>query len=458
MKVPPHATADATTPLRGEDDLFAVFQKAYRERARFVGIEAEKFGFFDDGRPLRYHDAPGRPGVETIFRALARRHGWQPESEKEGGPQLALLRNGASITLEPGSQFELSGAPYDNVHDVLAEVDAHRAELADVRDEAPLRWVGLGFNPLAKQADLDWVPKSRYPVMRAYLPTRGAHGHDMMRRTATVQANFDFTSERDAMRKLRASLALGPTVTALFAASPVVEGVRLPIKSHRARVWLDMDNDRAGLLPWAWSADATIGDYVRYALDVPMFIVKRDARVIVATGHTFRRFLQEGIEGVRATEADWESHLKTIFPEARLQKTLEVRGADSVPAHLSMALPALWLAVLYDDDVLAFVEERFASFGHDAWAAARPQIAVDGLAARVGDTTVGALARELLARCDAALARRARLDAQGRDERQYLAPLVECAARDASLGDMILGDWSPSQPGALETLLTRAAY
>lgn len=453
----PTAGADAR-PVASEDELLEVFQRSFRADARLVGIEAEKFGVFEDGAPLHYRDAPGRPGVETLFRALAARFGWHPEAETDGGPPLSLLRGAANITLEPGSQFELSGTALDNVHDVLAEVETHRAELAALTEAPGLRWVALGFHPFARQGDLDWVPKSRYPVMRSYLPTRGTRGLDMMRRTSTVQANFDFGSERDAMRKLRVALAASLLTTALFASSQVVEGRRVAEKSHRAWVWLDTDNDRAGLLPFAWGADAKLGDYVRWALDVPMFIIKRDGHAIEATGYTFRRFLKEGIEGHRATHADWESHLKTLFPEARLQKTLEVRGADSVPARLSMALPALWLATLYDDDVLTFVEERLVPFGHDAWAAARPEVAARGLAARVAGEPLAPLARELLARADAALARRKRLDAEGRDERAYLEPLVEAARDGRSLGDAILGDWSPDRPGALRDLLDRAAY
>jgi glutamate--cysteine ligase len=445
-------------PITSEDALFEVFQSAFRPRATLVGIEAEKFGFFADGRPLHYRDAPGRPGVEALFRALSSRYGWVPEGESEGSAPLMLVRGATNITLEPGSQFELSGSPLDNVHAVWAEVDTHRKELASLTEAPGLHWVGLGFNPLARQDDLDWVPKSRYPIMRSYLPTRGTRGLDMMRRTATVQANFDFTSERDAMRKLRVGLAASVITTALFAASPLVERVRGPFKSYRAHVWLDTDNDRAGLLPFAWKPDAALGDYVRFALDVPMFIIKRDGVAIEATKHTFRSFLRDGLDGHRATLADWESHLKTLFPEARLQKTLEVRGADSVPAALSMALPALWLGTLYDEAVLSWVEEHLVPIGYAAWSAAREAVALEGLQAKVGGTTVGALANALLAQADAALARRNKLDAQGRDERQYLAPLIDAAARGLTLGDLVLGDWSPSQPDALSSLFARAAY
>ena len=445
-------------PITSEDELFEVFQSAFRPRATLVGIEAEKFGIFEDGRPLHYYDAPDRPGVETLFRALSTRYGWTPSAESEGAPPLMLVRGMANITLEPGSQFELSGSALDNVHAVWAEVDQHREELMRLSEAPGLRWVGLGFAPFARPDDLDWVPKSRYPIMRAYLPTRGTRGLDMMRRTATVQANFDFTSERDAMRKLRVALAASVISTALFASSQVVEGKRGPFKSYRAHVWLDTDNDRAGLLPFAWKPDATLGDYVRHALGVPMFIVKRDGVAHQATTHTFERYLREGFNGFRATRSDWESHLKTLFPEARIQKTLEVRGADSVPARLSMALPALWMGILYDEQTMSFVEERLVPIGYEAWSAARERVALEGLKAPVAGTTVGALARELLTQADAALARRNVLDELGANEQQYLAPMIEATSRDLSLGDVVLGDWSPSQPDAIASLLQRAEY
>jgi glutamate--cysteine ligase len=447
-------TPQDEAPISSENALFEVFQSAFRTEARLVGIEAEKFGIFDDNTPLHYLDSPKHPGVETLFRSLSKKFGWQPEAEKPGGPALSLVRDKACITLEPGSQFELSGSALPDVHQVWAEVDGHRKELAALTDVPGIHWVAMGFAPFARQEDLDWVPKSRYPVMKKYFPTVGTRGLDMMRRTATVQANFDFTSERDAMRKLRVALAASVIATGLFASSPLYEGKQSGHKTYRGHVWLDTDNTRAGLLPFAWKADASLNDYVQWALDVPMFIIKRDGEAFDATAYTFRRFMREGIQGHRATIADWESHLKTMFPEARLQRTLEVRGADTVPAYMSMALPAMWLAILYDEHVLRFAEERLVSLGYEAWADARKRVIHEGLGATIGSTTVGALARDLLAECDTALARRNRLDTHGNDERQYLTCLREAAASNRSLGDLFLDGWD----GTPASLFTRAAY
>ncbi len=445
--------------LQGEGDLLAVFEQSFRPSKRAVGIESERVALFDDGAPLHYHSDPARPGVDAIFAQLIERHGWTPTApESDGGPVLGLERERANITLEPGSQFELSGAPHDSLHGLQAELSQHREEMRALSLSPKLHMLGLGFQPYARQGDLDWVPKSRYPIMREYLPTRGPRALDMMRRTATVQANFDFGDERDAMRKLRAALGLSSAVSGLFANSPMKDGARQPVKSERALVWLGMDPDRTGLLPFAWKKDAALSDYVQWALDAPMFLVKRDGVATQATTHSFRRFMAEGFNGHRATAYDWETHLKTMFPEVRLARTLEVRGADSVPLPYAVALAALWTAVLYDDAALTAVEESFVPFGHDAWHALRPRIAAEGLHTPIGKTTVGALLRAVLPVAVEALGRRALLDADGQDERRYLDPLLPLVADDRSVTDALLDGWSPDQPDALASLMARCEF
>lgn len=441
--------------IRSEDDLFVPFEMAFRRSGQRIGLEAEKFGIHSDGSPLRYH---GPRGVQVIFSELVNRFGWTIEVEIEGGPPIALRRGDSAITLEPGSQLELSSAPHEDVHAIVAEIEQHRQELAALQCVPDLHWLGLGFHPLARREDLDWVPKARYPIMREYLPTRGRFGIDMMCRTATVQANFDFTSERDAMDKLRVALALSPVVQALFANSAVYEGLRHPVKSHRAEVWLDVDPDRTGLLPFAWRTDSCLGDYIRWALSVPMFLIKRNGQVIRNTGQTFEDFLKNGFEGHRATLTDWEMHLNTLFPEARLKRTLEVRSADSVPAHFSAGLPALWAAILYDEAARREVEELLLPLGYENWNRARPAIAAIGLAATVGGRSLRDIALRVLAIADQALARRARRNAAGQDERIYLEPLRAMAEQGQSVGDAVLGDWTPSHPDALTQLFARARY
>lgn len=445
-------------PLRGVDDLFGLFHRSYRSRSELVGIECERIAIFRDGTPLRFEANGARPGVRDILAALESERGWTAVRDTPGAPVLALTRDGASVTLEPGSQFELSGAPLPSIHAVFDELDLTRREFSSLELTRDLHLLGVGFHPFAKQSDLDWVPKPRYPIMREYLPTRGRYGLDMMRRTATVQANFDYSSERDAMRKLRAGLALSPLVTALFANSPIVEGARTGDKSQRARVWLDVDNARGGLLPFAWRDGARIADYIEWALDVPMFIVKLGGVVRPATHMTFRQFMAQGFEGAAATEGDWETHVNTLFPETRLKRTLEVRGADSVPLRYAAALPALWLAVLYDEQVLAMVEDRFVSLGHDAWADARERVVAQGLGASVGGVRLDVLARELLDACLGALKRRAVFDAQGRDERVHLEALAELAADGRSVGDALFDGYDPSAPDAVAEMIRRAEF
>ena len=351
----PGASTPIASPLvETEDQLFAPFRAAFAQGARpRIGLEAEKFGIRSDGSPLRYGDPRG---IGALFEELVRKFQWTAESEVPGGPPLALLRNGASITLEPGSQFELSGAPHDDVHAVMAEVDEHKRELAALESATDLHWLGLGFHP------------------------------------------------------------------------------------------------------FAWKPDATIGDYIRWALSVPMFMLKRDGHVIRNTGQPFADFMKNGFEGHRATATDWETHLNTLFPEVRLKRTLEVRSADSVPAMYSAALPAIWTGVLYDSDALAAVGEMLVPLGYEAWHAARPFVATHGLGARVAGRSMQDLARGVLEQAMQGLARRARKDKSGRDERIYLEPLVELAARGQCIGDAILGDWKPSMPNARNVLFERTRY
>jgi glutamate--cysteine ligase len=433
-------------PLAGPDDLLAPFHAAMKPRAAWrVGTEAEKFGvYLADGSPIPFD---GERGVAAILRALAERFGWTPEApEKSGEPVLALRRDGASITLEPGGQLELSGAPKETIHETAAEFAEHMDELRGISAELGIAWLGLGFHPLARREELPWVPKPRYPIMRAYLPTRGQYGLDMMQRTATVQANYDYASADDAMRKLRVALILSPVLQAMFANSPFVEGRATGERTHRGAVWLDVDHDRAGLLPFAWKDGATIEDYVAWALDVPMFLVKRDGVVKRATTHTFRRFLAEGFEGAQATHADWETHLNTLFPEVRLKRTLETRSADSQQRETLAALPAVFTGIYYDDAALARAESLASRIPYDAAVAARPHIAREGLRATLAGRPVGEWASELFAIAKDGLAARARRDPEGNDETVHLRHLGELLAAGQTPADALLARLDPDAP------------
>jgi glutamate--cysteine ligase len=430
---------DDDRPLGGLADLVSVFESAEKPAERFrIGVEAEKFGVHaPTGAPISYD---GERSVTRIFAALEK-VGWLPERESETGPVVALRRNGASITLEPGSQLELSGAALPDLHAARAEFAEHLGELRAISEELELAWLGIGFHPIARQDELGWVPKLRYGVMKTYLPTRGYAAHDMMRRTATVQANFDYSNERDALRKLVVSLRLSPLVHAMTAHAPFRERLLTEQKSLRGEVWRHMDPARSGLIERLWKTKSPgYADYAEWALDAGMFLFKRGPNVIKNTGQPFRDFMKDGYDGHRATLADWRLHLNTLFPEARLKNTIEVRGCDAQRLELSMAVPAVFTGFLYDERALAEAEELARPFDYETVEASRPALVKDALGARIGDTPARALAERLLEIAVGGLERRARNDARGQSERSYLEPLArlvergECPADETARG------------------------
>jgi glutamate--cysteine ligase len=434
------------------DDLFRPFHEAIKPRERWrIGAEAEKFGVVTaTGAAVPYE---GELGITGIFAGLEAR-GWKPSAEVEGGPILALLRDGASVTLEPGGQLELSGAPLDDIHAIAAETSAHLAELHAISDPLGISWLGLGFHPFARQEDLPWVPKLRYAIMREYLPTKGQRAIDMMRRTATVQANFDYDSEEDAMRKMRVSLRVSVIVTAMFANSPFYEGKLSGERSERAKVWLAVDPDRQGLLPALWKADSSFEDYVEWALDVPMFLIKRNGKVVANTGQTFRAFAADGFRGEKADLHDWELHLNTLFPEVRLKHTIEVRGNDSQSTALTSAVPALFTGILYDDTALGQAEKLVETFTYDEMQALRTEVAKHGLSARLRGRPVADAAQALVGIANGGLARRARRSASGHDETVHLAALEALVQKARCPADAVLADF-PADPAKFKSEVIR---
>lgn len=391
----------------------------------------------------------------TVLAELVDRHGWFPARETSSGDVISLQRGDASITLEPGGQLELSGAPLTSIHQTCAEFRGHMAELRDISVELGIAWLGLGFHPLASQDDLPWVPKLRYGLMKRYLPTRGSMALDMMRRTATVQANFDYESEADAARKLRVSLALSPVITAIFANSPFVEGRATGERSHRARVWLNTDPDRSGLLPFAWKDDFGYRDYVEWGLDVPMFGFKRDGTLVTNTPQTFRGFMRDGFGGHAATAGDWVTHLNTLFPEVRLKNILEVRGADGQPTSMVCAMPALLKGILYEEKALAAAEELVSHLDHDRVAAARGDIADRGLRAELGGREVLDWAGRVLEIAEGGLERLSHLNRKGEDERVHLTKLRALIESGRCPADELLDEIDQSAP-LLPQLLDKA--
>jgi glutamate--cysteine ligase len=435
------------------EDLFHPFHGAMKPPSAWrVGAEAEKFGVYRaSGEALPYE---GDKGVVGVLAGLAARFGWSPIRESEGGPIIALERARASVTLEPGGQLELSGAPLEDIHAIAREMSGHLSELHEICAPLGIQWLGVGFHPFARQQDLPWVPKLRYGIMREYLPTRGARGLDMMRRTATVQANFDYESEEDAMRKMRILLRLSPIATAMFANSPFYEGKVTGDKSERAKVWLSVDPDRQGLLPALWKEGSRIRDYVEWALDAPMFFVKRSGRIVKNTGQTFRAFLKDGFQGEKADLHDWELHLNTLFPEVRLKRTIEVRGGDSQALPHVVALPALWTGILYDKVALDEADALSATFTFDEMEALRPEIAKLGLSATFRGKPLADTAARLLAIARGGLARRERLASDGRDETIHLEALSKLVEQAQCPADALVRDL-PQEPAQLRAEIIR---
>ncbi len=433
------AEARSSTPemIRNTDDLFIPLHTAMKPRDQYrIGAEGEKFGIFvADGSPLHYE---GPHSVLTVLHALVERHGWKSsEPEYPGGPIISLERAGASITLEPGGQLELSGAAFDNVHQICLEMSGHLAELRDISNELGITFLGVGFHPLARQDQLSWVPKSRYGIMKRYLPLQGKGGLDMMRRTSTVQANFDYSNEEGAMRSLCISLRLSPVVTAMFANSPFYEGKVWGGKSYRALTWLDVDPARQGLLASVIHGKRKFIDYIDWALDAPMFLIKRDGVVLENTGQSFRSFMDRGFRGHRATQTDWQTHINTMFPEVRLKRTIEVRSADAQSSALTCALSALWTGILYDDRALDEAEALTESFTFTELQALRPSIAQQGLQATFRGEPLAALAERVMTVAEGGLARRARMR-NGQDERVHLARLGALVNKGQCPADVLL--------------------
>ena len=425
-------------PIRRRGDLLAPFVEACKPASAWrIGPEMEKFGIFEATRaPIPYE---GPRSVVRILEELASLHGWTPEREHEGGPIVALARGDASVTLEPGGQLELSGGKSDTIHQVSAELRGHMREIGPLSRSMGVRWLGVGFHPFARREDFAWVPKQRYAIMKTYLPTRGGHALDMMLRTCTVQANYDYSSEADAMRKMRVALALAPLTTAVFANSPWKEGRAHGGVTYRGRVWLDVDPDRGGLVPQLWKKAAAFDDYVEWALDVPMFLFKRAGHAIANTGQTFRSFLKSGFDGQSATLDDWKLHLNTLFPEVRLKKTIEIRGADSQSTDLASALPALWTGILYDEVALGEAEALVDDWGHDEVAELRAHVWRDGLRSTFRDAPLASVAERVVSIAEGGLARRKRIDpATGKDERLHLASLRKLVGEGRTPADVLV--------------------
>ncbi|MDB5396096.1 MAG: glutamate--cysteine ligase [Rhodospirillales bacterium] len=421
-----------------------------------VGTEHEKFLFRKKGHgPIPYE---GTDGVHALLEGL-KVFGWN--GVYEGETLIGLAQGLANISLEPGGQFELSGAPLNSIHDTAVETATHLAQVKDIAGPLGVGALGLGFHPTLRREDVPWMPKGRYAIMRAYMPKRGGEGHDMMLRTCTIQANLDFESEACMAKKFRVSLALQPIATALFANSPFKEGKPSGFKSRRAQVWTDTDPDRTGDLPFVFEDGFGFERYVDYALDVPMYFVLRDGRYIDVSGQSFRDFLVgrlPSLPGELPTMSDWADHLTTIFPEVRLKKYLEMRGGDGGPASHINALPAFWTGLLYDGSALAAAWDLVKGWTQQDRAALKAAVPREALAATVAGRTVRDIARDLLAISRAGLKARARLNFAGADEGLFLDPLDGIAETGMTQADTMLALYGGRWQGSVDPVFEEFAY
>ena len=424
-------------PIEGRDDLVRHLSNGAKPPSAWrIGTEHEKFVYdLKSFKPLAYE---GRPGIRQLLEGMAR-FDWKPV--KEGENIIGHSLNGASLSLEPGGQFELSGAPLKNIHETCAEVNTHLAQTREVAAEIGAGVLGLGFAPTWSLEDVPVMPKGRYGIMRRYMPKVGGYGLDMMFRTCTVQVNLDFRNEADMVKKFRVGLALQPVSTALLANSPFREGRPSGFLSYRAQVWTDVDNARAGMLPFVFESGMGFERYVDYVLDVPMYFVYRDGRYFDVAGKSFRDFLGRKIPEVAHIEpslSDWADHLTTIFPEVRLKQFLEMRGADGGQWRRICGMPALWVGLLYDDTALDAAWDMVKDWTQEERQALRDTVPKQGFKAPFRSTNVLELARRMLEISAEGLRRRAKLDGAGMSEDGFLNPLRELVARGQTRAEELL--------------------
>ncbi|MGD2133151.1 MAG: glutamate--cysteine ligase [Maricaulaceae bacterium] len=448
------------TPVESMADLAAWLEAGSKPAADWrIGTEHEKFGFnLKTHEPLPFENPNGGPSVRKMLEGF-QRFGWAVV-EEDGFP-IGCKRDGASLSLEPGGQFELSGAPVETVHQTCAEASAHLNELREIAEELGAGFMGVGFAPTWSLEDMPRVPKARYGLMRAYMAKVGRLGREMMFRTATVQVNVDFSSEADMVKKLRVALALQPLVTALFANSPFSDGRLNGWQSLRAHIWTDTDPDRTGMLPFAFEDGFGFEAYVDWAVDVPMYFVRRNDQFIDAQGCTFRQFLDgryPAAPGERPSLGDWEDHLSTLFPEARVKRFIETRGADSGPWARICALPAFWTGLLYDQSAL-----------DAAWDLIKPWTAPEREAMRLTAPMLGLntptpigpmkdLAAQALEIASAGLKARDRRSAAGDDETLFLKSLREIVARGRTPAEELIALYKGEWGGAVEPAFEACAY
>ena len=434
MSGPTPDTTQARAPIEGKDQLISYFVDGFKTKSQWrVGTEHEKFPFLKDTLgPVPY---AGSRSIRALLEGLRDAYGWQGVYEGEHIIALSNPHSLANISLEPGGQFELSGAPLETVGETCIEITEHLKQVREIGDKLGIGFLGLGASPVWMRDDTPIMPKGRYNIMAPYMDKVGTLGRDMMFRTCTVQVNLDYADEADMVKKLRTSIALQPLATALFANSPFLDGKPNGYQSFRSHVWTDTDNARAGMTPFVFEDGMSIERYVEFALDVPMYFVMRDGKYLNAAGESFRKFLEgklPQLPGEKPNMRDWADHLTTIFPEVRLKKYLEMRGADSGLQDKLCALPALWIGLLYDQSSLDAAYDLIKPSTETQRQSMRDEVAVKGLHAQFMGRTLLDVSREVLKIA------RAGLDARGMSESNFLNVLDDEVARDKTKAQELL--------------------
>jgi glutamate--cysteine ligase len=453
-----------STPITSRDELVAWGADGAKPAALFrVGTEHEKFPFYlADHTPVPYEGsaASGDNGIRALLGGMRKEFGWMPIMDGDNIIGLFDEKAGGAISLEPGGQFELSGAPLETVHEVVTEIESHFSALKKIADPLGIGFLSLGMTPKWRREEMPVMPKQRYAIMQKYMPRVGSRGLDMMFRTSTVQTNLDFSSEADMVQKLRVSLSLQPLITALFANSPFTDGKLNGFLSARSEIWRDTDPDRTGMLPFVFEDGMGFERYVDYALDVPMYFVKRGETYHDVAGASFRDLLAgklAALPGERATLSDWANHLTTIFPEVRLKRYLEMRGADVGPRPFIYALPAFSIGLLYDQQALDGAWQIVKGWGKEDRARLRDEVPRLGLETVVAGRSLREIGREVLALIRKGLAARGAKDSSGRDETYFLDPLDAVVAAKSQAEELIAcfkGPWG----GSVEPAFTECVY
>ena len=456
----PTKDIDETAPrISGKAELVSWFEAGSKPKADWrIGTEHEKFGFtWNDLKPLPYD---GKASIKGMLEGLRDAYAWDPIVEN--GYLIGLKKDGASVSLEPGGQLELSGAPLEHIHETCNEVGQHLQEVQKVADPLGIGFIGLGASPIWSMEDTPIMPKGRYKIMRAYMEKVGRLGRQMMFRTCTVQSNLDFGSEADMVKKFRTSLALQPIGTASFANSPFIEGRTNGFLSYRSQIWTDTDPDRTGMLPFVFEDGFGFERYVDYALDVPMYFVRRGGTYMDASGLSFRDFMDGNLPilpGELPAIDDFEDHLSTIFPEVRLKRFLEMRGSDSGPWSLLCAFSAFWTGLLYDDGALDAAWDLVKDWSDGEREALRQSVRTLGLKAPIpGGRTLQDLAKDVLNISRAGLRARAMLSVSGDDETGFLQDLDRIAASGETPADVLLAKYHGEWGGDLTRIFKDQAY